>query len=116
MSPDLLNKAKRRMGIEGLSQRELAVKLGVSQGHLSKVLRGQSCTRSTRLSRALAAYGNGQPTPEQDLRKAELALVEAARNASGPAVESMHFLIDLMHLIIALRAKAQTVPRGDSKR
>lgn len=64
---DLLRRVRQRMATERLTQRDLADKLGTTQGHLSKVLRGRYARRS-RIVRELegfvgVAIDNAGPAP-----------------------------------------------------
>lgn len=83
----------------GLSQRKLAIRIGVTQGHLSKVLRGQLPDKHNILGKAMAAIA----APRMAESETD-ALLESAR---GLALQSDEFrqLLDL-----AVRLASRTIP------
>jgi transcriptional regulator with XRE-family HTH domain len=93
---EVLQAVRRRMERERITQRELANQLGISQGHLSKVLRGQT-ERATRVLSALAAWAD--PDGVSD----ETAFLAAARSAVQGQPQGFHLLMRLMHLVRQLR-------------
>lgn len=111
---ELRKRAQTRMQDEGISQRALASRLGVSQGHLSKVLRF-SAKRPTRASRALeewlASTERGEdPDMRTDLPK---ALVRATLVAVGGSELAMQIATEVMHLLGQMR---QVGKRSDGAR
>jgi transcriptional regulator with XRE-family HTH domain len=104
---DLLKAVLARMDADGVSQRKLAARIGTSQGHLSKVLRGR-IPGPSRVVRELERYVQSDLTVRAsgvtDAASAEAALIRAARNASGGDIKVMHHLIELMHLVGRLRS------------
>lgn len=105
---DLLRRVRTRMQAEGLTQRDLAAQLQTTQGHLSKVLRGQYERRS-RVVRALeefaaGAAGSASPPTEDEF-------LSAARELARRRPEAKPTLISLMHFL-ATRAKR---PRRGSR-
>lgn len=103
---------RRRMDEDGLTQRALAQWMGVSQGHLSKVLRGKFLRRS-RAVRALEVYLNrgisAVPSVLAAQSSQERTLLETARMVSSGSNETMHLLIDLMRLVRKLRYSDTTL-------
>ena len=101
---EIISRVKKRMDAEDLTQRLLAKHLGVSQGHLSKLLRGKLQRRS-RVLRALEAWLTESDTPvSHDSDADEKALLTAARRvAKGSSREAMHLMTDLMRLLERLR-------------
>lgn len=89
---------------ERVTQRELADHIGVSQGHLSKVLRGQT-ERDTRVLAALTAWGGGDDSTQ------EAKLIDAARDLVDGEPRGMQLLMRLMQILRELR---RTSPRRRS--
>jgi transcriptional regulator with XRE-family HTH domain len=91
------------MGTEGLSQRDLAKKLGISQGHLSKVLRGRFQRQNSRVLRALAEFANTPVLTAPTGPALESEALRAMRQAAGGSKQAMHFIVEMMHLLSELR-------------
>lgn len=92
----VLEAVRRRMQRERITQRELAAHLEVSQGHLSKVLRGHT-VRDTRVLAVLAAWGGADDSTD------EANLLDAARDVVHGQPRGMQLLMRLMHLLRELR-------------
>ena len=84
-----------------LSQRQLASLLDVSQGHLSKVLRG-NFERDTRAFTALTAWVMSPASA------VEMSLVTAARRAAGGRKKGLEILMHMMHLMADLHGERAT--------
>jgi len=104
----LLATVQVRMAKDGLDQRALAQRLSMSQGHLSKLLRGQF-ERRTRLVRELEGFAS-----EGALSKSEARLVQACLRLAKRSPRHMHFVAGLMHLLddISQRAGGTGRQRG----
>jgi transcriptional regulator with XRE-family HTH domain len=90
------------MRAEGISQRVLAQEIGVSQGHLSKVLRAQF-PANTRVMRAIRSWCQGDATQPSTITPEEMALLAAAREAAAGSKRVMHLLTELMHRVDGAR-------------
>lgn len=103
--PSLSDRLRARMRDEGLTQRQLALRVGVSQSQISRVLQGKYLRRS-RGVRALEAFlGEVVPDPHTAL---EGDLLTAARAVADGSEETMQLLMQLMHLL----GKMRLAPRG----
>ncbi len=103
---ELLRAVLGRMNADGLSQRNLAQRLRISQGHLSKVLRGQFARRSRVIRRLETFLGESLATQETEgngVPDSERALLRAARDVSQGDAQVMQVLLDLMQLLSKLR-------------
>ena len=99
MGQELVRRVRYRMSRERITQRQLAAHLGISQGHLSKVLRGQ-VQRSTRATRALedwAPPGNRKAVARD--ASVESALVDAAKLASDGSERTMRMLVEVVRVV-----------------
>ena len=99
---EILRLARKRMRAEGISQRVLAQEIGVSQGHLSKVLRAQF-PANTRVMRAIRSWCQGDATQPSTITPEEMALLAAAREAAAGSKRVMHLLTELMHRVDGAR-------------
>jgi len=86
------------MRTQHVSQRELAVLLDVSQGHLSKVLSG----RIERDSRVFATLASWVEAPGPTL---EAGLLSAARRVAGGERRGLELLMHMMHIIAELQTE-----------
>lgn len=81
-------KVRDRRLQEGLSQEELAQKVGISRNYLSQIERGQSTNLSwqvmERLTSTLGLQGEQQPRPEIDLGELPPSLATFAQTAQLP--------------------------------
>jgi transcriptional regulator with XRE-family HTH domain len=84
---------------ERLSQRQLAARLGLSQGHVSRVLRG----KIERETKAFASLASWAASPASEL---EARLLEAAHTAAGGERRGLEVVMHLMHLIAELRGSS----------
>jgi len=92
-----IEQVRERMRKERLSQRQLAARLGLSQGHVSKVLSGK-IRHDTRAFTFLASWAASPQSAIED------RLLEAARRAAGGRRRGMEILMHLMHVITELQA------------
>lgn len=100
--PDLLVRLERVRRAERISQARIAREIGVSQGHLSKVLRGKA-TLSQKLGGCLAKWMS-------NWEERSGAMLPTQRRVAF-LVESIHSqCIELMHLLRA--GKANDVERS----
>jgi transcriptional regulator with XRE-family HTH domain len=105
----LIKAVHSRMAAEKLTQRGLAHRIGASQGHLSKVLRG-AFLRESRVVRQLETFVAIDATPptfnpadnKDDIEKVVLTLAD-----QDP--ELMHILHGLMQCLVR-RARPETEP------
>jgi len=81
---------------ERLTQRDLALAIGVSQGHLSKLLRGR-IQRETRLFSLVESWAAGSESA------VEAQLLHKARLAVHGQPRGMELLMRLMHIIAEFR-------------
>jgi transcriptional regulator with XRE-family HTH domain len=79
-SPDLLERTRRLIDREGLSQQSLAQRIGISQGHLSKMLAGRMGPK-TRAMRRLRAFVDVAESPARNARELAAAAEEAIRTS-----------------------------------
>lgn len=96
------------MAREQISQRALAAHLGISQGHLSKVL--SSKHPGGKMVRRILT--NWLDPAEQEAERhvpAEEELLRAARAAAGGSTQVMHLLAQMMHQVGLVR---QVRPAG----
>jgi transcriptional regulator with XRE-family HTH domain len=81
-------KVRDRRLQEGLSQEELAQKVGISRNYLSQIERGQSTNLSwqvmERLTSTLGLQGEQRPLPEFDLAELPPSLAAFAQTAQLP--------------------------------
>lgn len=92
----VLETAQRRMREQRLSQRKLARLLGITQGHLSKVLNG----KIEGDTRTFAALSDWVASP---VAVVEAGLLQAARRAAGGQRDGLELLMHMMHLIADLK-------------
>ena len=94
-STEILNEVRKKMTADGVSQRELAGTLGISQGHLSRILRSQDVKKS-RVMSILESWlmdGRHETRARND---AELGLLRSARAASGGEEEVICLLAEVI--------------------
>ena len=89
----LLQSVRQRMSEEDLDQRALARQLKMTQGHLSKLLRGKF-TRRSRLVRELEAFAS-----RVDTTRAPSQLVQACHRVSRRSPRHMHFVSMVMQFV-----------------
>ena len=89
----LLERVRLRMSQEHLDQRALAERLQMTQGHLSKLLRGRFARRS-RLVRELEAFASGLGNT-----RARSQLVGACLRVASRSQRHMHFATTVMHFV-----------------
>lgn len=94
---------------EHVTQRQLAAQLDISQGHLSKVLRG-STTRDTRTLAVLEAWSGADETTD------EAKLIDAVRDVVKGHAHGMQLLMRLMHLLRELRHPGRRRGRQNERR
>lgn len=100
------------MDAEGLTQRVLAERLGVSQGHLSKVLRGKY-KRDSKVVRALqGCLDDLDRGSTGTLAQAERELLAAARAVADGSPQMMRLMMQFMQIAAELR----TAPAGRTRR
>ena len=99
----LLSRVRVRMSEERLTQRALAAHLGVSQGHLSKVLRGMQM-HQTRVMRALGAWVGESASSLPSGDKLDLALSRAAREAGAGSEEAGRLVLRVLRAMRRLRS------------
>jgi transcriptional regulator with XRE-family HTH domain len=92
----MLTQAQQRMTKDRISQRELAARLRLSQGHLSRVLRKKVPLAGATLSRLQAWASEGPDTAEADV-------MAAARAVAGGSRRKMRTVMQLMHLLVELQ-------------
>jgi transcriptional regulator with XRE-family HTH domain len=99
-----------RMARDGLTQRALAVIVGVSQGHISKVLRVYSSKRgTTRTLRRLTEWLNSAPVPKDRVFRLEgSGLANAVAAAVGDSPEAMQIAIGVMQFLGEMRRLGST--------
>jgi len=97
---ELIRRVIERMERERLSQRQLALVVGVSQGHLSKVLshRHPATARAARRLEGWLAQGGRRET--HDARR---MLGIAAERAAGDSAKGRRLLMQMMHIVAQLR-------------
>jgi transcriptional regulator with XRE-family HTH domain len=91
---------------ERVTQRALAASIGVSQGHLSKVLRGKT-DRDTHVLASLELWSASATGHEDE----EAGLLEAARMLAKGQPRAMSLLMRLMQLLVELRQPASPSTR-----
>lgn len=95
-------KVERARAELGLSQRKLAARIGVTQGHLSKILRGQIPDKHNILGKAMAAIAAPMTTEaETDL------LIENVRALALRSLEFRQFLHLAMQLVSQITSDAK---------
>lgn len=111
---NLLTRVRTRMREGGISQRGLAHELGLSQGHVSRLLRGKGKgdSRGYRALRDWLELQSGSASPGSSdgkglTSRGYLQLVAAARAAVGDSPRVMPIAIRLMHLISELHVAAR---------
>src|SRR5690349_20057236 len=107
----LLASIRQRIEAEGLDQRSLAAQLSTSQGHLSKILRGQFARRS-RVIRELESFAAGA-----DISVTQRKLVSTCLRVARRSPSHMHFVLSMMHFIdeISITPARKTPRRGKSR-
>lgn len=111
----LADLVRRHMKQAHLSQREMARRAGVSQGHLSKVLRGKTPTGTAVKQKILdvlpehVALGASAPLPS------ERQLIATIRRLIRSSPTVMHFLADMMHSTERYLSETDS-RRGSSRR
>ena len=97
-----------RMDALGITQRELAAQLGISQGHLSKVLRGQFGreSRVTRAVRRILGASSSSENAEEDLLLAIRRLTGGSSRRLQKVMQIMH-AIEGLHIADASRRRAR---------
>lgn len=105
-----LARVHQRIDSEGLDQRSLAAKLGTTQGHLSKILRGQFERRS-RVVRELESFavGAGASTVQRQL-------VSTCLRVANKSPSHMQFALSVMHFVDELSTPAAGGPGVPKKR
>lgn len=106
----LLASVRQRIDAEGLDQRSLAAQLGTTQGHLSKILRGQFERRS-RVVRQLESFAAGA-----DVSGAQRQLVSTCLRVAGRSPSHMHFALSVMHFVDEISVTPARVTRAIRKR
>jgi transcriptional regulator with XRE-family HTH domain len=91
-----------KMMKEGLSQRALAHRVGMSQGHLSKVLRLGFRPRA-RVNRALLEWLEASPDSASTNLIPSRSLTRAIGRATEGSPEAMQIVTEVMHLLGAMR-------------
>lgn len=106
-----------------MSQRALAQQLGLSQGHLSKLLRGKGMgdSRGYQALRewsdaTLKARTGGISSRNTTMSRGYLKLAAAARVAAGDSPRVMHIVIQMMHLVSQLQSVAISASRRKRQR
>ena len=111
---EILELVRERMEREGLSQRQAADYLGITQGHLSKLLNSQAPV-TKKFVAAARAWVTGQPARPCAVNDGEEALLEAARRAAGGSERVMHLMAAMMHQVDQARRVRRRGPVGDRR-
>ena len=98
-----------RMRREGITQRELGARVGASQGHLSRVLRGKFKRRS-RVVRLLEAFATGQDAFVAQARRAgvtasELRVLRAVREVARGDEAKLVLISEVVSLLARLQQR-----------
>ncbi len=109
---DIVDRVQARMTRERLSQRNVARRSGISQGHLSKLLQRKE-TPGAQALRRLAAWLGDTGGGDFDLAP---ELARAVRRAVGDSKAAMHFVLKVMHLLTALRRAEVEPTTNDTRR
>jgi transcriptional regulator with XRE-family HTH domain len=99
-SQEVVLRLRELMKAEGLSQRDLASRLGMSQGHLSKVLRNGfgPHARLPRQVSDLISSSEGVSTRARDLERAFWRATEGSSEAKRILFQMMHLIGELRRL------------------
>ena len=110
---EILRLVRERMQRDGLTQRQLAQRVRMSQGHLSRVLRGQFTGR-TRVMSMLRDWATEETAGPRGVSDGEAALLKAARAASAGSDHVMQLLTEMMHCVDqARRVRRRRQAGGD---
>lgn len=105
----LVRAAKEHMDETGLTQREFAEQLGITQGHLSRLLRGDFSSES-RAVRLLQRALTGQPALRSDPSEAR-DLIEQAQRITHGMPQRTRALLDLMRAVQTLQQRKKRIAR-----
>lgn len=109
---EVVRRVLDRMERERLSQRALATEIGLSQGHLSKVLKLSQPANDRLLKRLEEWLAEPEARSDERLHR---RLREATERAVGSSPRDARLMMQLMHIVVQLRRpiprKATRAPR-----